>query len=250
MKLNPKEIAKTFVAVPPLTDLKDLCMKSAVADIDGPGIKSAITKQVSKFTVCTNDTHVQPPPVEQHVFAELKSLVDDSVLQCTVVSQTPSIYQLSYIPTTRGRHQLTVRINNSEIGTFQVFVHHPPTQLGSPGPVRVIYGMKGPYYIAVGEEELFVTEDHRYTVLNTQGQRVLTIGSKGKPPFGDEYPLGITTDSDGGAYITTEDHKVQTFSRCGELVKTVGRLNAGEFNWPFGIRYHNHKVYVCDSGNG
>jgi len=141
LKLNPKEVAKTFVAVPPLTDLKDLCMKSAVADIDGPGIKSAITKQVSKFTVCTNDTHGQPPPVEQHVFAELKSLVDNSVLQCTVVSQTPSIYQLSYIPTTRGCHQLTVRINSSEIGTFQVFVHHPPTQLGS--PVRVIYGMKG-----------------------------------------------------------------------------------------------------------
>jgi len=45
---------------------------------------------------------------------------------------------------------------------------------------------------------------------------------------------------------------VQKFSRCGELVKTVGKkeLNAGEFNWPFGIRYHNHKVYVCDSGNG
>ena len=112
--------------------------------------------------------------------------------------------------------------------------------------------MKGPYYIAVGEEELFVTEDYHYTVLNIQGQRVLTIGSKGKPPFGDEYPLGITTDSDGSVYITTEDHKVQKFSRCGELVKTVGKrgLNAGEFNWLFDIRYHNHKVYVCDSGNG
>ena len=68
-------------------------------------------------------------------------------------------------------------------------------------------------YIVVGEDELFVTEDHHYTVLNTQGQRVLTIGSKRKPPFGDEYP--IATDGDGSVYIATEDHKVQKFSRCG-----------------------------------
>ena len=53
----------------------------------------------------------------------------------------------------------------------------------------------------------------------------------------------------GSVYITTEDHIVQKFSRCGELVKAVGKkgLNAGEFDC---IRYHNHKVYVCDSGNG
>ena len=115
------------------------------------------------MTVRTYDTHDRPPPVQQHVSAELKSLVDGSVLQATVVSQTPSTYKLSYTPTTRGHHQLTVQVNNTEIGTFQVFVQHPPTQLGT--PVRVMEGVT-PSRIAVGDEgELFVTEnlEGRYT---------------------------------------------------------------------------------------
>ena len=251
VEFSPKELTDTFVAVPPPASLEELCKKSSVcvAKVDGPGLKSATTKQLAKFTVRTLNTHGQPPPPQQHVSAELKSLVDDSVLQTTVVTQTPSTYELSYTPTTRGRHRLTVRVNNTEIGTFQVFVHHPPTQLGT--PVRVIDGMNGPYSIALSDTELFVTEDYRYTVLNMQGQRVLTIGSKGKPPFGDGDPTGIATDGDGSVFITNGNHKLWKFSRRGELVKSIGKMgrNDGEFDWPLGVRYRNHQVYVCDSDN-
>ena len=251
VELSPKELADMFVAVPPPASLEELCKKSSVcvAKVDGPGLKSATTKQVAKFTVHTLDTHGQPPPPQQHVSAELKSLVDGSVLQTTVVTRTPSTYELSYTPTTRGRHQLTVRVNNTKIGTFQVFVHHPPTQLGT--PVRVIDGMKRPYYMAISGTELFVTEDYQYTVLNMQGQRVLTIGSKGKPPFGDGYPTGIATDGDGSVFIASDDHKLWKFSRRGELVKSIGKKgrNAGEFDCPRGVRYRNHQVYVCDRDN-
>ena len=46
---------------------------------------SATTKEVSKFAVHTYNTHEQ----STHVSAELKSLVDGSILQATVVSQIP-----------------------------------------------------------------------------------------------------------------------------------------------------------------
>ena len=252
-KLIVNEVANTFVAVPPSTNLAELCKKSCVcaAEVDGPGLKSAIIKQMSKFTVRTHDTHRQSTPVQQNVSAELKSLVDGSVLHATVVSKTPSTYELSYTPTTRGRHQLTVRVNNTEVGTFQVFVKHPPTQLGT--PVRVIEGVK-PMYIVVGDKgQLFVTEhwDYRYTVLDAQDQRVLTIGSKGKPPFGDGGPIGIATDGEGNVYVASA-HKVQKLNRHGEVVKSVGKWgrNIGEFVWPYGVRYHNRQVYVCDKDNG
>ena len=136
VKLSPNEGADMLVTVPPSTSLAKLCKKYFI--VDGPGLKTATTKHVSKFTVRTHDTHGQPPPLQQCVSAELKSLVDGSVLQATVVSQTPSTYELSYTPTTRGHHQLTVQVNSIEIGTFRVFVQHPPTQLGT--PVRVIEG--------------------------------------------------------------------------------------------------------------
>ena len=253
-ELAPAEVANIGRVMPQADSLLELCQtQSAVyvsvvdtskCDITGPGLKSATTKHSSKFTVCTYDTRGQPPPVQQHISAELKSLVDGSVLQATVVSQTPSTYELSYIPTTRGRHQLAVRVNNTEIGTFQVFVQHPPTQLGT--PVRVIEGVT-PSRIAVGDKgELFVTEhlERRYTMLDAQGQKILTIGFEGKP-------TGIATDGDGNVYIAS-DHKVQKFNRHGEMVQSVGKLgiNVGEFQFPFGVRYRNHQVYVCDSHNG
>ena len=205
---------------------------------------------MSKFIVCTYDTHDQSTPVT----AELKPLVDGSVLQATVVSQTSSTYELSYTPTTRGRHQLTVQVNNTEIGTFQVFVQHPPTQLGT--PVRVIEGVI-PKYIAVGDKgELFVTEFcNLYTVLDSQGQKLLTIESKGNSPFGDEAPGGIATDSEGNVYVASGD-KLRKLNKHGKVVKSVGNKgkNVGEFNGAAGAMCYNNKVYVCDhdkySGNG
>jgi len=246
VKLSPNEVADAFIAVPPPTSLSELCKKTFIAD--GPGLKSATVNQVSKFTVNIHNTHNCS---QQNVSAELKSLVDGSLLQATVVSQTPSLYKLSYTPTARGRYQLTVRVNDTEIGNFEVFVQHPPTQLGT--PVRTIPGVK-PLYIAVGDKgELFVTEhwDGQYTVLSAQGQRLLNVGSKGKPPFGDGWPTGIAADGKSNVYVAS-GHKVQKFNRYGQLVKFVGKkgVNTGEFHWSRGVKYHNHQVYVCDKDNG
>ena len=133
-----------------------------------------------------------------------------------------------------------------------MFVQHPPTQLGT--PVRVIEGVK-PTYIAIGDKgELFVTEfwDGQYTVLDAQGQRVLSVGSKGKPPFEDRGPTGIATDGEGNVYIASSTgHQVRKFNMRGEVVKSVEKKerNVGEFNLLHGVRYHNHHVYVCDSYN-
>ena len=202
------------------------------------------------FIVHTYGTHRQRCPVS----AKLKSLVGGSVLQATVVRQTPSIYELSYTPTTRGRHQLTVRVNNTEIGTFQVFVQHPPTQLDT--PVRTIDLGVIPFYIAVGDMgELFVTEHwgRQYTVLDAKGQRVITMGSEREPELG----FGIATDGEGNVYVASghgsiaSAHKMQKFNRYGRLVKPIGKWgkSPGEFDYPQGVRYYNHQVYVCDSYN-
>ena len=133
-----------------------------------------------------------------------------------------------------------------------MFVQHPPTQLST--PVRVIEGVK-PWYIAVGDKgELFVTEytNCRYTVFDAQGQRVLTIGSEGKPPFGEGWPTGIVTDGEGNVYVASTNNKVYKFNRRGEVVKSIGKRgrNIGEFTSPQGVVYHNNQVCVSDRDNG
>ena len=136
-----------------------------------------------------------------------------------------------------------------------MFVQHPPTQLGT--SVRTIdLGVK-PFYIAVGEKgELFVTEHwgRQYTVLDAQGQRVITMGSERDPQLG----FGIATDGEGNVYVASghgsiaSAHKMQKFNRYGQLVKSIGKWgrSPGEFDYPRGVRYYNHQVYVCDNGNG
>ena len=82
-----------------------------------------------------------------------------------------------------------------------------------------------PWYIAVGDKgELFVTEpeDYRYTVLDSQGQRVLTVGSKRKAPFWDEGPSGIATDGGGNVYVASA-YRLQKFNRDGEVITSVGK---------------------------
>ena len=96
VNLYPNEGTDIYVEVPPPSCLAELCTKSFVAY--GTEVKSTTTKLMSKFTVCT---HGYPPLVQSNASAELKSPVDDgSVLQATVVSQTPSVYEFSYTPTT------------------------------------------------------------------------------------------------------------------------------------------------------
>lgn len=108
IELAPTEVANIGRVMPQADSLLELCQKQSemyipVLDaskchIGGPGVKSATIKHMSRCTVHTRDTHSQPTSFQQHVSAQLKSMVDGSVLQLTVVSQTSSTYELSYTP--------------------------------------------------------------------------------------------------------------------------------------------------------
>ena len=83
-----------------------------------------------------------------------------------------------------------------------------------------------PLYIAVGDKgELFVTEhwDSQYTVFSPQGQRLLNVGSKGKPPFGDGWPTGIAADDQGNVCVAT-DHKLHKFNKHGAGNGTISNV--------------------------
>ena len=53
-----------------------------------------------------------------------------------------------------------------------------------------------------------------HSILNIQGQNVLTIGFKGTPPFGDGNPTGIATDMVMVVYtVLYSDDKLHIMSR-------------------------------------
>ena len=68
------------------------------------------------------------------VLSQLKSLYNGSVVKCGVDQLGPSEYCIQYIPTFRGRHELTMSVDGQQVAgsPFSVFVSIHPTQLSKP----------------------------------------------------------------------------------------------------------------------
>lgn len=65
-------------------------------------------------------------------------------------------------------------------------------------------------------------------------------------------PAGLTLDKDLNVYMTDyAGHRVLKFAKDGTFLNLFGEKgqDAGMFNRPFGISYHDGFVYVADSGN-
>ena len=170
-----------------------------------------------------------------------------------VTVATPSRYEVTYTPVSRGRHKLHVQVNDKEINgsPFTVTVYPDPKQLGY--PVRTVTGLDWPYGIAFNNrEEMIVSEcgAHRLSILDTRGQKIRTFGSRGDSPHQMISPAGIATDDSGSVYVSSLD-KLQKFTSTGELIKCVGRKGGkeGEFDDPRGLTLRDNLVYVCDCNN-
>ena len=170
-----------------------------------------------------------------------------------VTVETPSRYEVTYTPVSRGRHKLHVQVNDKEINgsPFTVTVYPDPKQLGH--PVRTVTGLVKPYGIAFNNrEEMIVSEcrGHRVSILDTRGQKIRTFGSYGDSPHQMMQPAGIATDDSGNIYVSS-DHKLQKFTSTGELIKCVGRKGGkeGEFDGPRGLTLCDNLVCVCDCKN-
>ena len=77
----------------------------------------------------------------------------------SVTMTTPSRYEVTYTPVSRGRHKLHVQVNDKEINgsPFTVTVYPDPKQLGH--PVRTVTGLVRPCGIAFNNrEDMIVSE--------------------------------------------------------------------------------------------
>ena len=198
-----------------------------------------ITAQLEPFSKATSTNQQATPTRESR--------------NAVVTVATPSRYEVTYTPVSRGRHKLHVQVNDKEINgsPFTVTVYPDPKQLGH--PVRTVTGLNWPHGIAFNNrEEMIVSEwrAHRLSILDTRGQKIRTFGSRGDSPHQMKYPAGIATDDSGNIYVSSE-RKLQKFTSTGELIKCVGRDGGkeGEFDDPCGLTLRDNLVYVCDRNN-
>lgn len=215
--------------------------------IEGLGTKEAHTNQTAHFLFNTTIT------------GEVWSILQGSVKKAEVrfKSESPPTftYDVSFTPTTRGPHQLSVKVDDVEV--TQVFVHQSPCELTGRKPLQVIdpaiQCRLGPG-IAMGPwERVYVCEVSRVgkvSVYTKSGEKIQTFGRKeGEALFGERVPHYLATDDEGNMYVTTDKDELCKINREGRLISSVKEWESpagpGWLHEPQGVAVHDKQVYVC-----
>ena len=222
----------------------------------GKGIKVAELGERITILLHTVDTKEKActKPVET-VLSKLVSVADDTKNECSIKAIETSQYEISYQPTSRGRHQLHIKVEGEHIkgSPFIVTVKLPVKKLGT--PVRVIDGLNSPWGVAVNQRgEIIVVESngHCISIFSPTGEKLRSFGSYGSGQGQFSGPHGVAVDDDGNILIVTDggNNRIQKFTSDGKFVVAVGKGTVN-LNNPLGISIHpyNKRIIVSDHGN-
>ena len=220
----------------------------------GEGLKRAtVGEQAVAMVSVTNRDYTQ----QTHLTAQLVHCKSKTTAQCDIQKRQTSQYEITYRPTKRGKHQLTIKINGREIqdSPFITAVTSSPQSLGR--PVRMIGNLQEPYFVTTNSQNQIIVTEWRsscVSVLSPDGKRIHSFGGHGTIQGQFQYPCGVTVDNVGNIYVVdSNNHRIQKFTSDGKFIKSVGEHGCGQlqFNYPMGVSFNpnNHKLYVCDQSN-
>ena len=246
IKSTPTETASMIIATPSKVEVEKFIKKRGfIAFLEGSNIGVMTSKPSTIKLQFVN----QPPSLGAlTVSAELQSLVGRPwIVPAKVSRKAPSIYELSYTPRKRGRHQLTVRINNEDVATYPVLVHHSPKNLGT--PIRE-FKYECTWRIALSKNgDIYVTQYSlkRYVHIHRCGaiKRIVKC-------IDNCSAKGIDVDSKTGSVFISDSNKLQKYNSVGKFVKQISSHGSqpGQFDHLNDIRFYKNRLFVCDSGNG
>ena len=225
----PEEEVDIGVEMSCFQDLEQFCkakakliqlpIDPAKCTVRGEGVKSAEVSRECELFLTPKLTNGKRTKRECAVDCHLKSLVDGSIVKCNIDRREDNEYRISYTPTTRGRHELTVTVNGQEVAgsPFPVFVSIHPSKLGK--PVKVISGLKYPTDLAVNSiGEIIVAE---YTggvvALDKDGKRLRSI--KGSD-HAFKKPFSVAVDEEDNIYfVDYENNNIYKSNKTMEEVR-------------------------------
>jgi DNA-binding beta-propeller fold protein YncE len=155
-------------------------------------------------------------------------------------------YELKFTPTMRGKHQLHIKVDNTERSPYNITVRPLIGQLGI--PVRTISDSRvinEPGGLTVNKkDEIVVVEGGRQcvSVFTPDGTNVRSFGEPellGQKNLSE--PHGLAVLDDGTILVTDSGNNcISVFTSEGRLIKSIGEHGSGErqFNQPMGIGIH------------
>ena len=179
-------------------------------------------------------------------------------IKCRVKESTQSgQYKVVFTPITRGLHQLHVNIHDINIpgSPLGIPVSISPKMRGN--PVKIITGLKQPWGIDVTDDGLMIVSEWSgdcITVLDREGKKLNSFGSKGSGRGQFNYPSGIAVTPKGTILVgDSNNHRIQELTMKGECVACVGSYGNGplQFICPRGIAINKTTghIFVTDEFN-
>ena len=215
----------------------------------GKGLVSAKVGERATAVVHIVDDNEQACVAPVEIECELVSVLADAKTKCLVNNLEANKYEVSYQATSRGRHQLHIKVEGEHIkgSPFTVLVKLPVQKLGT--PVRVIGGLRGPRGVAVNQRgEGIVAEEsgHCISIFSPAGGKLRSFGSQGSGQGQVSCPRGVAVDDDGNILVVDSgNNRIQKFISDGKFVVAVGKGTVN-LNSSVGISIHsiNKKIIV------
>lgn len=261
-KLVPSDTANLAVKIDLEDSLSKLCQERALVYLFPQRRRSHVhmaeigksTMQPVTDTKAAQRSHTSSS--SPTVSARLVSEVDGSTVEASVFSAGQGLYEVTYTPRVRGRHQLTLTVDGEKIPDcpIPVFVTIPPDRLG-PEPLYIISGLKHPYATIFDKDDnLLVTESNGTQVSMLMRDAAGGICNKLAQfvDLGHCNPSGIAADAEGNVYVTSASgHSLGKYDRSGGRLASRDHQGAGlgELASPCGVSVIDGEVYVCDRNN-
>ena len=224
----------------------------------GKGLEVALLGEDATAVVhiCTDEGRVCPDPVKS-LTCELISESNHDKINGTVLNNVEAgKYEIGYKATSRGRHQLHIKVEGEHIkgSPFPVTVKLPVQKLGKE-LVRTISGVNQPWGVTINQKnELLIAEfgGSRVSIFNSKGEKIRSFGSKGSGNGQFNSPYGIAVDGSGDILVADGgNHRIQKFSADGKFITAVGTYGSGQlqFQFPIGIKIHplSKRIYVAEN---
>ena len=191
-------------------------------------------------------------PVET-LTSELVSNSTGKKVDCHIKKTSDNQYEISYQATSRGRHQLHIKVEEEHIkgSPFSVTVIK---KLDT--PIKTISGVKEPWGVVINQRgEVIVGESgaHCVSIFSSIGEKLQSFGSKGSGHGQFEGIHSVALDDDGNIFVADQgNHRIQKFTPDGKFITAVGMKGNKhlEFKSPrIAIHPLNKKVYIIDYNN-
>ena len=225
----------------------------------GKGLEVAVRgeKATAIVHVCDKEGRVCPEPIES-LTCELTSDTNRDKMKGSVKKRKDGQFEMSYQASSRGRHQLHIKVKGEHIkgSPFSVTVKLPVRELGTAvGSINVV---NKPWGVAINQQGQVVVVEYGgkcVSIFNLTGEKIRSFGSRGSGDgqFNSQH-YGVAIDDDGNLLVVDgQNHRIQKFSSDGRFIAAVGTRGSGQlqFSIPIGIKTNpqTKRVYVVDQWN-